>query len=238
MDIREARDFDARIWLALPRSDEPEATRLGAIKDTESQAWYVGKPTVGGLSRWAVDASHRFTGENRDFGSERSLYVDLVPSTTWTTNVRSALSGSMWSAVARTCRARAGMACELCKAVLDRTTVPWSEDHSKTFRLDCHERWSFNEQNGVQRLERLLTLCYECHAATHLGRSSSVGIGPQAIAHYARVRATTQAQTNQEIEQAFAVWRERSNQRWNIDLTFMNPTKNAPREAKSRRTTR
>lgn len=223
MNATEARQTDGRVWLALPSSQEKTAKSLGAQQDPVSRAWFAEQKSVEALRPWTVHQNHTFENEDRTFGENRGLYIDLVPATTWTNNVRKALSGSSWAAVARVCRARATMKCETCGATLDRSKAAWTADTSRTFQLHCHERWSFDEQTGIQKLERLVSICYECHAATHMGRSRALGVGELATSHFARVTGLSSRGVEREVSNAFSVWSERSKRRWDVDLSFMTP---------------
>ena len=47
--------------------------------------------------------------------------------------------------------------------------------------LHCHEVWSYDDQRGVQKLERLKCLCPRCHEATHPGHANIKGRGAEAL---------------------------------------------------------
>ena len=80
---------DQRIWLDVPYQEKDQAKALGARWDPAAKRWYAPRAGIGGLRRWEAlpDVPTPLPGEDRSFGS--GLFVDLVPSSCWFTNVRS-----------------------------------------------------------------------------------------------------------------------------------------------------
>src|SRR5690606_27629980 len=149
-----------RIWLDVPFAEKDEAKALGARWDARRRRWYAPRAGMAGLDRWAAapDVPDLLPGEDRSLGS--GLYVDLVPSTCWFTNVRSCVSQRDWERLRRMVVGRAGRRCEVCGAA----AVP-----AERIRLEVHERWAYDRASRVQTLKRLICLCTPCHTVTHFG---------------------------------------------------------------------
>lgn len=80
------------------------------------------------------------------------LTVELIPSTSWFTNVRSHLPTGEWDLVRRAVYRRARYRCEVCGG---RGGGPDGPNHP----VECHEVWAYDDEHHVQRLERLVALC-------------------------------------------------------------------------------
>ncbi len=76
-----------RIWLDVPFHEKDEAKALGARWDSSAKRWFAAPCDLPGLDRWTAlpDVPNLLQGEDRSLGS--GLFVDLVPSSCWFTNV-------------------------------------------------------------------------------------------------------------------------------------------------------
>lgn len=101
---------------------------------------------------------------------------------------------------------RANHVCEVCGGQ--------GSQHS----VQCHEEWAYDDERNVQRLERFIALCPDCHLVKHIGRARNIGRGPWARAHLARINGWTRAEVQRYIDAAFTQWRERSDYNWTLDL--------------------
>lgn len=144
-------------------------------------------------------------GEDRLFGGSH-LFVDLIPSSCWFKNVRACVSGTDWDRLRRVVYARAGHRCEIC---------------GTAGRLDCHERWHYDERKGVQSLRRLIALCGLCHGATHIGFALTRGRGGQERRHIAKVNGWSAQDVEYHIEAAFEEWHRRNARKWTLDLAIL-----------------
>ncbi|MFD2796442.1 DUF5710 domain-containing protein [Promicromonospora vindobonensis] len=201
-----------RIWLDVPYSQKDEAKEAGARWSPGAKRWFAPRPGIAALARWEAlpDVPDLLPGEDRLLGSE--LFVDLVPSSCWFTNVRTCVSEKDWERLRRMITRRAEMRCESCGSGEDRATRRW---------LEAHERWAFDSTTGTQRLARLICLCTDCHHATHYGRAQVVGTADAAFIHLRAVTGMSETQTHAHISEAFRVWEERSNRSWTLDLTML-----------------
>ncbi|MGW0393838.1 DUF5710 domain-containing protein [Streptomyces sp. NPDC003042] len=149
-------------------------------------------------------------GEDRSLGSR--LFVDLVPSSCWFTNVRSCVAQKDWDRLRRMTYRRADNRCEACGASQDREAKRW---------LEAHERWTYDDATRVQPLRRLICLCTDCHTATHFGFAQIRGLAPQARTHLMKVTEMTGAQADLHIASAFDLWQARSRITWTLDLSML-----------------
>ncbi|GAA1089580.1 DUF5710 domain-containing protein [Nocardiopsis composta] len=204
-----------RIWLDVPFAEKDEAKALGARWDARRRRWYAPRAGMAGLDRWAAapDVPDLLPGEDRSLGS--GLYVDLVPSTCWFTNVRSCVSQRDWERLRRMVVGRAGRRCEICGAA----AVP-----AERVRLEVHERWAYDRASRVQTLKRLICLCTPCHTVTHFGLAQIRGRAAEALAHLREVTGMTDAQARGHVDDAFTVWEARSALVWSLDLSMLTST--------------
>jgi hypothetical protein len=200
-----------RIWLDVPFDEKDEAKALGARWDSKAKRWYAPSPTTE-LERWTAlpDIPHLLPSEDRSFGS--GLFVDLVPSSCWFTNVRSCVAPKDWERLRRMITGRAEKRCEACGNDEDRQAQRW---------LEAHERWSYDEQNSVQSLQRLVCLCTSCHTTTHFGLAQIKGKDVEARDHLCKVTGMSLQQADAHIKEAFSIWKERSARQWTLNLDIL-----------------
>lgn len=198
-----------RVMLDVPFADKAAAKAAGCRWDRTARSWWTTtfQPSVHG--RW-LPLPDILPGEDRTAGE--GLFVDLVPASCWFTNARSCLAPSDWDRLRAMVTRRAGGSCEVCGAERDPDVHRW---------LEVHERWAYDAQAGVQRLVRLICLCTDCHLATHYGFAEVAGRDEQAFAHLMRVRACDRDSAVAHIEEATAVWQQRSARAWELDLRVL-----------------
>jgi Domain of unknown function (DUF5710) len=201
-----------RVWLDVPYSQKDEAKALGARWDAAARRWYAPRTGMPALERWVAspEVPDPLPGEDRSFGS--GLFVDLVPSSCWFTNVRSCVDERDWERLRRMITRRAGSRCEACGQGEDRPRRRW---------LEAHERWAYDERARVQSLRRLVCLCTDCHTATHIGLAGIKGRGQAAEEHLAAVTGMSPREVEQHVRSAFGVWRARSAVTWTLDLSML-----------------
>jgi Domain of unknown function (DUF5710) len=201
-----------RMWLDVPFAEKDEAKALGARWDPQARRWYATRATMAALQRWAPlpEIPMMLPGEDRTFG--RGLFVDLVPSSCWFTNVRSCVDQRDWERLRRMVVDRAARRCEACGQGQQAAERRW---------LEVHERWAYEEEAAVQSLRRLICLCTGCHSATHMGLAGLKGIAAEAKAHLAAVNRWTPDQVEEHISAAFALFHQRSRDEWSLDLRIL-----------------
>lgn len=196
-----------RIYLSVPFSQKGEAKALGARWDPERRLWYVTDPQSSALSLWPIpDAAWLLPGEDRSFGGNHHLFVDLIPRNCWFTNVRYAIAPADWERLRHQIYGRAEYRCEVCGG---------------KGQLEAHERWDYNAGQQVQSLRRLIALCHDCHQATHFGLAQIRSVGHEAFDHLLKVNQWDCQTGHRHVEEAFALWQNRNQIAWELDLSMI-----------------
>ncbi|MBO5713135.1 MAG: hypothetical protein J6R88_02925 [Clostridia bacterium] len=101
------------------------------------------------------------------------LNFEIVPTGAWNNNLRTVLSKKAWDFIRKDAYARANGKCSICNKPVKR--------------LEAHEKWSYNKNTGVQKLEDVIAVCHACHSVIHIGRTQLLGFENDAINHFKRV---------------------------------------------------
>lgn len=197
------------VWLEVAFAEKDHAKSLGARWDPQAKMWFAPPGSEQGLSPWWA-LPPEFPWEDRTFGS--GLFVDLIPTSCWFTNVRSCVSTRDWVRIRKMVYGRAGNRCEACGS---------AENKAAGLRMEAHERWLYDEDAHIQYLRRLVCLCARCHQSTHFGYAEVTGNGARAFAHLSAVTGYTNDQTAKHIADAVVVWRERSRYDWTLNLRML-----------------
>jgi hypothetical protein len=156
-----------------------------------------------------------FPGEDRSFGGN-SLFVDLIPETSWFSNVRSEIPKEIWDKIRRSVYSRANYTCEVCGRTPERKPGDW---------IECHERWEYindsKSSTGRQILKRFIALCTACHETTHIGLANLNGRGDMAMEHLQNVTGMSESEASMHIDQAFTTWRKRSKKEWKLEMPLL-----------------
>lgn len=202
----------SRGWLDVPFAEKDAAKAYGARWDPQARRWYDPRPTTPELQRWTAlpELPDLLPGEDRTY--KPGLFVDLIPTTTWFTNVRSCVAPRDWERIRRMVTRRTGRTCEACGAGEDRAAGRW---------LEAHERWAYDATRSVQTLRRLVCLCTDCHRSTHYGLAEVQGNAEQAFLHLMAVTGLEVPQAKSHISRAIDLWRVRSLRTWTLDLHIL-----------------
>lgn len=138
--------------------------------------------------------------------TEPVLTVELVPSTCWYSNVRSAVPKEHWDVIRKQAYLMAGHVCEICGGVGSRHPV------------ECHEVWNYDDDDLTQTLVRMTAICPQCHEVKHIGRAMKFGRGRRAMEHLASVNGWLTTDAEIYVSQQFLIWQERSNHKWKLDI--------------------
>lgn len=141
--------------------------------------------------------------------SEPLLFIDLVPTTAWFSNLRSELTGPEWELVKRSTFAITQYCCEACGG------------KGLAHPVECHERWLYDQVTRVQTLIRTVALCPACHQSTHYGLARVQGHGIEAKKHIMLVNGWTANQVEQHIRETMKEWKNRSNVKWKMDARWL-----------------
>lgn len=85
------------------------------------------------------------------------LAMLFVPHSCRNINLHRKLAAAQWRRLSKETCLRANGRCEICGC-------PYP-------RLDCHEAWDYDDFRHVQRLDRLMAVCFLCHRAIHFNTS-------------------------------------------------------------------
>lgn len=141
------------------------------------------------------------------------LTIELVPSTSWFSNLRSLLSATEWDKIRKGCYKNANYKCEVCDGIGPKHPV------------ECHETWEYNEETNTQKLVSLVALCPNCHEVKHIGLAGIKGRHNEAVAHFCKVNNCSKAEAEIYIKKAFEVWNKRSESDWTLDISLLEELK-------------
>lgn len=139
------------------------------------------------------------------------LTIELVPQTSWFSNLRSLLSQAEWDVIRKQCYKKAGYKCEICNEVGPKHPV------------ECHETWDYD--NGIQKLIGLIALCPNCHKTKHYGFARISGNEKEVKKHFMKVNSLSEKEADDYIENAFLEWERKSELQWKLDISFLESYK-------------
>lgn len=136
------------------------------------------------------------------------MKIELVPDGCWHSNLRYILSPKEWNIVKAKARKIAGGKCSVCG--------------KKTAFLDTHERWSYDEKKGVQKLVGIIAVCPDCHSVIHIGRTAVAGDIERAENHYMKVNGATYAEYRAALKAANEEHKRRNEvPEWTTDVSYL-----------------
>lgn len=141
--------------------------------------------------------------------TKHKLTIELVPSSSWTDNVRAIVSKKQWDYLKSQVSSRAYNVCEICGGVGPKHPV------------ECHEIWSYNNKKLIQKLEGMMALCPDCHMVKHIGLAGIMGKRAQALRHLMAINKMTIKKAEAYVEEAFKIWAERSKKTWTLDISHL-----------------
>jgi hypothetical protein len=142
------------------------------------------------------------------------LAVELIPSTCHFSNVRTTVKAKEWDKIRFLSYAAAGNKCQICKSV--------GTDQGYKHEVECHEIWEYDDENHVQTLVGLISLCPICHQVKHIGRAIKMGRFTVCVKQLALVNKWNREQIDAHVAESFEVYKERSKHEWTLDLSLLN----------------
>jgi len=137
------------------------------------------------------------------------LTIELVPKSSWYSNVRSCVSKMEWDTIRHKCYKKANYKCEICGEV------------GKIHPVECHEIWKFDDKNEIQKLVGLISLCPNCHKTKHVGLSQVRGEIEIVITQLNKVNNMNRKEALSYINEAFKIWRKRNLIKWELDIDYL-----------------
>ena len=136
------------------------------------------------------------------------LDFEMVPEECWYANLRSILTPSDWDKVRKDAYRRAGGKCRICG--------------KGNTRLEAHEKWSYDEERRLQKLEDVLALCKECHEVKHISRTQLMGRGVEAMEHFQKVNGCSQMDFHEALQEANEEYKKRNrSEEWVTDCSWL-----------------
>lgn len=142
----------------------------------------------------------------------KKLLIELVPSTSWLNNLRKVLTKSSWDKIRLESYKKANYRCEICGG---------QGLYGKGHPVECHEIWSYDEINHIQKLDGVISLCILCHRVKHFGYSSMRGYTQQCKKHLMHVNSWSLSEVNKHINESFILFEKRSQWDWQLDLSWL-----------------
>lgn len=136
------------------------------------------------------------------------LQFELVPEGCWGSNLRTFFTKKQWDFIKDDAKKRANGICQICG--------------KKTDRLDAHEKWIYDEENGIQILDDVISICKDCHNTIHIGRTQLKGNVVKAENHYMKVNDCSYAQMIADLGKANQDHIRRNKiSEWKLDLSWL-----------------
>lgn len=140
--------------------------------------------------------------------NKTKLYIELVPSTCFFSNVRSCVSRKRWNQIRSQVCSQAWDICRICQSSSEQS-------------LDCHEVWDYDDAKQIQKLIGMVALCKNCHRVKHFGLAQIRGKAEKAFQHLMQVNRWSQKQADKHIKQSFEQWADRSQKKWKLDISYL-----------------
>lgn len=119
----------------------------------------------------------------------RILKVALIPMHCWCKNLRDYLPARQWNKIQYKKKTAAKNTCEICGA--------------KSDSLEIQESWIFDEDNHIQMLSGIKSVCPNCRLVAHFKYAKAQGREEEALRWYMKVNKTTEEISKNEINDAF-----------------------------------
>lgn len=180
-------------------------TRLQVKPEQVNEAVALGAKYDGRMKSYYVPEELALT----PFESFMTLPIELVPSSMWEKNVRSEYKDE-WRMMKRKVYQKAGYRCEICGGK--------GHEHP----VECHEKWSYDIENNIQRLECLIALCPVCHKTQHWGYALIHGMEEDVRRRVLTLNQWKEKDLDKYLNEVFDLFEERSKVNWTLDMTALD----------------
>lgn len=186
-------------WLSVPFSKKDAVKKNGgAIFDFENKVWYVKDYNV---------------AKFEDF-LPRKISFDLVPATCWHSNLRSVLKKEEWDRLKKFVYKDCSYRCDICFGKFGKI-------QDKKHSVEAHELWSYDDVNKIQKLDRIMCLCPDCHLSHHIGFANTINKKRECYAHIKSVYSLNDYELRETVSKAFKTFEDRSNYDWIADISWL-----------------
>ncbi len=145
------------------------------------------------------------------------LLADMIPSSSFGASLANILTSDSWREVRRQSFEEAGYNCQVC----GEANGP----------VEGHELWSFTDQKrnatgwSVQKLERIICVCNECHEIFHPGLANVRGRSMSVAKRLCAVNDWSEKDYNLYARYATDIHVQRSKQKWMLDMSALQVSK-------------
>lgn len=141
------------------------------------------------------------------------LTIELVPRTSWYSNVRSNVTRNEWDVIRKKSYEHAQHVCEICGDV--------GTNQGVKHNVECHEIWEYNDETSEQILTGLISLCPYCHKTKHVGLAQINGELDIVINQLMKVNKISYDDAISYIDESFKIWSERSEKEWELNIEYL-----------------
>ena len=141
------------------------------------------------------------------------LTIELVPRTSWYSNVRSNVTKNEWDVIRKKSYEHANHVCEICGDV--------GTNQGVKHNVECHEIWEYNDETNEQILTGLISLCPYCHKTKHVGLAQINGELDIVINQLVKVNKISYDDATKYIDESFKIWSERSKKEWKLNIEYL-----------------
>lgn len=195
------------IFINVPYCDKNKVKSMGGKWNKLEKKWYIEDDNPLKDSYEEFKEIKELNGENRNYG-ENILYIDMIPKTSYFKNIRSLFKVDDWNTIRNYIYKRVNYKCECCGCTRHKY-------------LEAHERWSFDFENKIQKLERIIALCKLCHLSTHYGfskRKRNINIINE---HLKKIKNIDDTELHNHINEAYNIWKDRNKVIWTLDYSII-----------------
>lgn len=137
-----------------------------------------------------------------------NLKIELLPKTSWGTNLRTKLKKSDWDKIRKAVYEKEKMNCHICRCACSS--------------LDAHEIWDFDEKTHTQKLIEIIGICKACHNTIHYGRAQKIGLEKDARDQFIKVNKCSYLDFVRAVEAAKKRYDRLSKiSDWTLDISLI-----------------
>lgn len=148
-----------------------------------------------------------------------NLTIELVPTTAWNKSLFKSIEAREWKKLKQYLFEKEEKKCWICGDTKNR--------------LEAHEIWSYNQKEGIQKLEAIHHLCSMCHKIKHWGLWSMTDYGTETlrqskitksdlVSHFCKVNHCTEKEFKKEEAKALKIYRARNRIDWKQDFEYFS----------------
>jgi len=191
---------DGGIPLCVSPSEENIIKKTDAVYCKEEKCWFWPFKRNGDLN-----PIYPFLPKVYQMEEDNILIPNLVPEPLWGENLRKYLRKEDWEFLRKHTYAQSSYRCSICGG------------KGEQWPVECDEVWDYRlleDKRGAAVLIGLRALCPRCHRVNHLGKANVDGYFNETIRHMAYINGWSLKRAEQEAEDAFQIFNERSEKNW------------------------